>query len=155
NAGVSVRYPAGWHVARRPLTRLESEILAITSFPLRQTEPDPNCAPETARSQLPPDGAFIYMFEYDRYAGRRNLLARLPQRPKHFSLRSLKPYECFGTSYLLAFHDQGRAFQIHVTLGRRATAKTRARVVETLDSLEITRSSPPASRHAVLTSCPR
>jgi hypothetical protein len=145
-SGLAVAYPSSWHLIRQPLTQVgyPTQRLVVTSFPLRQKRPDRNCAPKTAIEQLPPDGAFLYMFEYRRYAGRPLLLARFPLRPKHFRLRkkAFVPYECFGLSYGLYFRDKWRAFQAHVFLGKRATRRTRALLLETLDSLSIRRPRP-------------
>jgi hypothetical protein len=113
-AGISVAYPSAWHVIRQSLTQV-GQLLVVTSFPLHQSAPDKNCSPRTAIEQMPPDGAFLYMFEYAKPHPR--LLARFPARPRLFRLRkkTLKPYECMGLSYMVLFRDRRRAFQAHVT----------------------------------------
>jgi hypothetical protein len=135
-AAVSVAYPNAWHVIRQSLTQV-GQLLVVTSFPLHQSAPDKNCSPRTAIEQMPSDGAFLYLFEYTR--ARPRLLARFPPRPKRFRLRkkTRQPYECVGLSYMVRFRDRGRAFQAHVFLGKRATKRTRARVLELLDSLVV------------------
>jgi hypothetical protein len=135
-AAISVAYPSGWHVIRQNVTQV-GQLLVVTSFPLHQSAPDKNCSPKTAIEQMPADGAILYMFEYVRADPR--LLARFPSRPTHFRLRTktLKPYECMGLSYMVRFRDRRRAFQAHVFLGKRATGRTRTRVLEILDSLVV------------------
>jgi hypothetical protein len=120
-----------WHVIRQSLTQM-GQLLVVTSFPLHQLAPDKNCSARTAIEQMPPDGAFLYMFEYAKSHPR--LRARFPARPRLFRLRkkTLKPYECMGLSYMVLFRDRRRAFQAHVYLGKRATKRTRARVLEIL-----------------------
>lgn len=135
-AAISIAHPSAWHVIRRSLTQV-GQLPVVTSFPLHQAAPDKNCFPRTAIEQMPPDGAFLYMFEYAKAHPR--LLARFPVRPRLFRLRrkTLKSYECMGLSYMVLFRDRRRAFQAHVYLGRRATKRTRARVLEILDSLVV------------------
>ncbi len=65
SSGVAVRYPAGWRVDQRALTRLLSprQLLVVSSFPIRQRRPDPNCTPSTAIKELPPTGVFLFLLE--------------------------------------------------------------------------------------------
>jgi hypothetical protein len=135
-AAISVAYPSAWHVIRQSLTQV-GQLLVVTSFPLHQSASDKNCSPRTAIEQMPSNGAFLYMFEYAR--ARPRLLARFPPRPSRFRLRrkTWQPYECMGLSYMVRFRDRGRAFQAHVFLGKRATKRIRARVLEILDRLGV------------------
>ncbi len=136
-AGISIRRVAAWHVVTAPLTRVLWPVqrLVVTSFRLRQARPDPNCTPATAVRELPPTGAFLFMFEYTRTPGQPT--ARFPARPAHFRLdpKSYRPYECMGPSYAIEFRDAGRAFQVQLFIGTRASQRTRATLVSILDSL--------------------
>jgi len=136
-AGISIRRAAAWHVVTAPLTRVLWPVqrLVMTSFRLRQARPDPNCTPATAIRELPPTGAFLFMFEYTRIRGQP--AAHFPTRPAHFRLepKSYRPYECMGPSYAIEFRDAGRAFQVQLFIGTRASQRTRATLVSILDSL--------------------
>jgi hypothetical protein len=131
--GVSVRYPAGWDATGRPLTHVTSpvQVLAVASYRLPRTNRGSDgCAPKEALDRIPPDGAFIYGWEY----GSAGEAGNLPPRPKHFALTDFAGFECLGPSYVFRFRDAGRFFQIHVALGRRAGSGTRATVLRILDS---------------------
>ena len=63
----------------------------------------------------------------------------VPRRPEHFTLDSAEfaNYECYGASYMIRFVEQGRVFQVHISLGNDATDETRATALTVLDSLEV------------------
>jgi hypothetical protein len=44
-------------------------------------------------------------------------------------------YACFGESYMLRFSRSGHDFQVHVALGRRASADSRRQVLSIVESL--------------------
>lgn len=140
-AGISLRLPRGWQLTTPPITALTSpaERLLLTSYPARRGG---NCAPDRAERALPAGGALVYLFEYR--SGRD-----LPPRPAHFALRrsDLSTFECWRVpSYLIRFRAAGRALQVHVALGARATAARRAEVLRALDSLRIAALPPPPKR---------
>lgn len=61
---LATRIPPGWHAHRALVSLLDPvERRVLTSFPLRQHRPDPNCSPSTARAQMGPDGVVIEVFE--------------------------------------------------------------------------------------------
>jgi hypothetical protein len=127
--GVSVRYPPAWHATRRALTHVTSprQVLAVASYPLpRDNRGDDGCSPKQALDALPPGGAFVFAWEDDDPGA--------PPRPAHFRLTGLAQYECLGRSYRIAFRDHNRSFVVHVVLGRRASAATRAKVLQILES---------------------
>lgn len=131
--GVSVRYPPGWFASAQRLTPVTSppQILAVASYPLpRNSDGADGCEPKEALDSMPPNGAFIFGWEY----GRNTYRPAFPPRPRHFRLKNLGSYECVGPSYMLRFRQAGRFFQIHVVLGRHASNARRAAVLRLLDS---------------------
>ena len=132
--GISVRYPSWWHATAAPLTPVTSpvQVLAVASYPLPHNKRGADgCMPKEALDALPPDGAFIYGWEYGP-----DQATNYPPRPKHFSLAHFERFECLGPSYVLRFRENGRLFNIHIALGPRASAYTRATVLRILDSFE-------------------
>jgi hypothetical protein len=148
DAGVAVTRPKGWHVVEPPISSLgePAERLLLTSYP---AERGGNCGPDRALRALPSGGALVYLFEYRPSVGDpwRGLRRRdFPLRPAHFALRrgALASYECWrAPTYLIRFRDADRPFQLHVALGKRATAARRAQVLRVLDSLRFERLPPP------------
>jgi hypothetical protein len=138
--GISIRYPADWHVAHDSLTGVEwpPDILAVSSFPLAQPRPDPNCAPVTARSAIPEDGVFIYLFENTGAPSLEEAsMQEFPSRPEHFTLDKPVHYDCFGISHRVAFRERDRLFQAMVAFGPETGAEMRETVLEVLDSIEV------------------
>jgi hypothetical protein len=135
--GVSVRYPPGWHATSRRLTPVTSprQALVVTSYPLPRRTVADNCDPTSTLDALPANGALIFMWEYPPHA---TGLKSFPPRPAKFKLGALGKPECFGPrTAIVAFRQAGRFFEIAITLGRQATAATRATVLRILDSLAI------------------
>ena len=128
---VSVRYPAGWFATARPLTPITGpgELLAVTSFPLPKNPLLVGCEPGATLANMPPSGAWIFVWYYGENLGYSNF----PPRPGKFKLGG---YECFGSSpsYMLRFRQSNRYFQVYVAFGHRAGAATRASVLQVLDS---------------------
>lgn len=139
--GVNGTLPTGWHLIRRRLTAAitsRAQVAAAT-FRVPPGPPNRNCTPTAALHRLPPDGAFVYLFEYPDFANHPRPLARFPVRPAHFALRrsALGDFECMGHSYLLVFRDHRRAFQAHIYLGRKAGLSRRREVLQFLEHLQI------------------
>jgi hypothetical protein len=132
-AGVSVRYPSGWHATARRLTPVTypPQVLAVASFPFpRASQTSGNgCGPAGTLAKMPINGALIFVIE--RGAIRSVLF---PPRPKRLRLSGFARYECFGPSYVLRFHEAGRSFEIHIAVGPRAGRATRVTVLRILDS---------------------
>ncbi|MGI8712429.1 MAG: hypothetical protein ACR2NR_04455 [Solirubrobacteraceae bacterium] len=127
--GVAVRHPAEWRVHQRPLTRLISprQLLVVSSFPIRQRHPDPNCTPKTAIGELPSTGALLFLLAQASAAGRpRGSL--FGKRPARFDLEHLaaQPLQCFGISRAIDFHAAGQELYLLSYFGPSATPSHRA-----------------------------
>lgn len=142
-AGISIRYPAGWDATTRPLTVVAwpPQRLAIASYPLPGGELDRDCAPVTAIEAMPPDGVFVFLFEYTQPdpAGEVGGVPRVAPRPDRFQLeeQAFARYECFGESYLIRFSDRGWAFQAHILFGAEAGERRRTEALAVLESLRV------------------
>jgi hypothetical protein len=141
SSGVTVRYPGGWWVDRRGLTRLTSprQLLVVSSFAIRQRRPDPNCTPATAISELPPGGALLLLLEEPLADNPPGAKAFFSRRPVRFHLERLaaRDRECFGVSRELAFRSAGRDIYVLAYLGRRVSLHTETLADQVLDSLVI------------------
>lgn len=137
--GMTAEIPRGWHSTLRPVNAVSSppQRLVVTSFRLRPPVRADGCSLEPLHRQLPDDGAFLYLFEYEGPTVRQ--LRDTPPRPRRFRLdpKTLSSCECTGEGYMLRFRDRRRSFQAHVTLGPRASRDTRERILAVLDSLEV------------------
>ncbi len=133
---ISIRYPPGWTATARPLTAVTSpgQVIALGSyrFPTNIAGADGG-EPKQALDAIPPDGAFIFGWDYGQLSA-AELRKNFPPQPQRFRLTGLANYECMGQGYALRFRAAGRAFQIHVYFGSKATAATRATVLRVLDS---------------------
>src|SRR6266511_2340531 len=70
--GVAGRYPDGWHRARALTNQvLPREVLTLATYPLRGGAKAGECAPDTARADMPPGGVFVWLLEYRPRARRR------------------------------------------------------------------------------------
>lgn len=144
STGVSVRYPAGWHIDQRPLTRTVSpqQLLAVSSFPLRQPHPDPNCTPTTALKELPPNGALLILLEQ---ANAGDLSSSVfSRRPAQFHLETqpAQPRECFGVSREITFEDAGRDIYAIAYFGPKASLGSKRLVDRVLESLKLSKRKP-------------
>lgn len=149
--GIAGRYPEGWHWARA-LTRLAvpREVLALATYRLREGAKAGECAPHTARADMPPRGTFLWLLEYrplrDEF-GNDLPLSRFPEKPSRFEIRRADLGEnvaCFsGPGYSTTFRAVGRPFQLLVAFGGRPTDERLAEVAAILDSLEFERLPPP------------
>jgi hypothetical protein len=144
--GLHLVHPSAWRLYRQTLTQAIAgrDQIALGTFPLRQTKPDPSCTPATALRARPPDGGFIYLFENEGL--NRTQLARVPRRPTRLRL-TYGRYECMGPSWRVDFRDGGRAFTAHVY----GPPKRRREALAILDSLRVR----PAPFHARLNAAHR
>jgi hypothetical protein len=144
--GISGRYPVGWY-RERALTRQSDprEVLALATYPLRGGAEAGECAPDTARADMPPDGAFIWLLEYRPFGGDswpRLLRERFPPKPERFELRRSdlsgdNPWCFSGFGYTTTFRAADRPFQLLVAFGGQPTEQRLAEVAGILDSLQI------------------
>ncbi|MHB8468303.1 MAG: hypothetical protein ACYDCH_00900 [Gaiellaceae bacterium] len=135
--GVTVRYPPSWFATARPLTPVSwpSQIIALASYPLPTSDAGADgCEPKAALTRMPAGGAFVYGLDYGPLSTAGVRPSDFPPEPKHFTLTGFARYECMGPSYMVRFRSGGRAFQIHISLGRKAGRATRATVLRILDS---------------------
>jgi len=133
---ISIRYPPGWTATNRPLTAVTSpgQLVAIGSyrFPTSIAGAD-GCEPKEALDAIPAGGAFIFGWDYGQLP-QAEMRKSFPPKPREFKLTGLANYECMGHSYMVRFRSAGRAFQIHIYLGPKATVATRTTVLRILDS---------------------
>lgn len=131
--GLSISLPANWTFHQDPSGPAEPRtIFAVGSYAFSTGG---ECAPAFAQRELPADGALFWLIEW------RDPTFDFPVRPASFELDESTHgfYECSVTSsYLIRFEDQGRYFQVHVSLGERAPDSAVAEVLRALESLEVT-----------------
>jgi hypothetical protein len=141
--GVAGEYPQGWHRVRA-LTNLvlPREVLALATYPLRGGDRAGECAPASAREDMPPDGAFVWLLEYRPPRGEvwADLSrSRFPPRRIPFELRRADlqaGVSCFaGPALSTTFSAADRPFQLLVAFGKRAPDERLAQVRAVLDSL--------------------
>ena len=142
--GLTAEIPRDWHTTVKPVNGVVSPLqrLLVTSFELERPFRNPDCSLRSLHRQLPEDGAFVYLFEYEGPTARQ--LSDMPPRPERFRLdpATLAPYECAGRGYMVRFRDRRRSFQAHITLGPDASRRTRERILAVLDSIEVERPGP-------------
>jgi hypothetical protein len=138
DAGLSVAYPAGWHVASSPLVPASaaSEIFAVGSKALRPGT-TASCAgiPIHAIEDLGAQDALVRISETS--------VSAPPRRGLFFSgdVRTRTPPSCarpgrvfYGT---VAFEDAGRDLRAFVAWGSKASEATKRDVFAILDSVQV------------------
>jgi hypothetical protein len=143
DVGVSGRHPAGWDRARGLTSFTEPrEVLALASYPLRGGAQAGECAPNTARADMLPGGAFVWLLEYREQLPPE----RFPPRPRPFRLdrgQLAEHVACFpGPGWSTAFGAAGRQFQLLVAFGGPPTDRRLREVEEALDALAFDRLPP-------------
>jgi hypothetical protein len=123
-----------WRRYEWPLTSVDAERLVLGTFELQRSAPDENCTPRAAIDALPPDGAFIYVFEYDHV--QPSSLASFPARTGELELGPRQEYECVGDSQMVRWRDHGRAFQAHLYVGSRASDELKRDAISILNSIQ-------------------
>jgi hypothetical protein len=140
--GVAGRYPDGWHRARALTNQVvPREVLTLATYPLRGGAKAGECAPDTARADMPPGGAFVWLLEYRPLRGEvwadlpRD---RFPPRPGRFRIprERLAPVSCFdGPGYSTTFGAADRPFQLLVAFGGEPSDDRLDEVESILDGL--------------------
>jgi hypothetical protein len=141
---MAVRYPANWHLTTHRLdTVLDPRTLfALSNYGLRRGPVD-DCDGTRARGR-PADGAFVLVKEVLDGASLRRSLPRLPARPKHFRLPAKGQAGCLpAPSVAYQFRVAKRALYVWISVGRRASPRTRAALTRALDRLWIARYAKP------------
>jgi hypothetical protein len=124
-----------WRRYDRPLTSVHGERLVLGTFDVPPAPPDPDCVPRAAIDAMPPDGAFIYLFEYLDLADR--FTQRIPERTGELTLGPERLYECLGTSRMVAWQEKGRAFQAHAFVGPSASDALKRDARSVLNSIHV------------------
>jgi hypothetical protein len=137
---ISFRYPSNWHVTRRRLDVVidPRTVFAVASYPILESARD-DCDGTHGRRR-PSDGAFVLVKELVDGASLRTSLPRLPSRPRHFRTPTSGQAGCLAPpSILYEFRVARRAFYVWISVGPKATARTRAAAAAVLDGMWIAR----------------
>lgn len=141
--GISVAYPSNWQMRSKRLNGVVGPItrFTVTSFPLRQSRPDPDFCARTLNDQWPATGVWMQLTEELDGASLKRLLRRVPPRPRRFRLlRSGAGGLCTrAVSGQLTFHERGRAFYLYYGVGTGASAASRRALVALFNSLRVGR----------------
>lgn len=141
---IAFRYPANWHVTRRRLDNVldPHAVFAVSTYRLPRGRRD-DCDGSRARGR-PADGAFVLVKEVLDGASLRRSLPRLPRRPSRFRLPTRGGAGCLAPpSVAYQFRVGERAFYLWISVGRRASARTRAALARLLDGMSIARYAAP------------
>jgi hypothetical protein len=128
--GVAVDLPAGWHLAKRPLTAVidPREVLSASTFPLPRRHGPCLHMPASAVAAIGPDDALVTIFERTGSDP-----ASYPPRPNRFSFEPDNGIECVSRPGVRAswtpFRDEGRAFYALLVLGTQASEREAVRVL--------------------------
>jgi hypothetical protein len=120
-----------WQRYDWPMTSAHAERVLAGTFDLERSPPDSNCTPRAALEAMPPDGAFLYVFEYLGAHG------QIPERRGELALGPEVAYECMGESRMVRWREGGRAFQAHVYLGSRASPQLERDARSILNSIQV------------------
>jgi hypothetical protein len=134
------RYPANWYLTRQRLDNVVDPhtLFAVSTYDLPAGKLD-DCDGTRARGR-PADGAFVLVKELLDGASLRRSLPRLPSRPSRFRLPTHGRAGCLAPpSVLYQFRAGKRAFYVWISVGERASARTRAALAGLLDRMWIAR----------------
>ena len=140
---VVFRYPANWHLTKRRVDNVldPHTLFALSTFRLRRARLD-DC--EGGRLGRPADGVFVLVKEVLDGASLRRSLPRLPSRPRHFLLPTNGRADCLAPpSVAYQFRVGKRAFYVWLSVGPRASARTRTALTTLLDRMWIARYANP------------
>jgi hypothetical protein len=137
---IAFRYPANWHVTTHRLDDVldPRTLFAVSSYVLRSPSRD-DCDGTHAHGR-PSDGVFVLVKEVLDQASLRRSLPRLRVRPARFRLPTAGRAGCLAPpSVAYQFRVGQRAFDVWISVGPRASTKTRAAVAALLDGMWIAR----------------
>ena len=140
---VVFRYPANWHLTKRRVDNVldPHTLFALSTFELPRVRLD-DC--EGGRLGRPADGALVLVKEVLDGASLRRSLPRLPSRPRHFLLPTHGRADCLAApSVAYQFRVGKRAFYVWLSVGPRASARTRTALTALLDRMWIARYANP------------
>jgi hypothetical protein len=133
-AGLAWQMPVPpWRRYDGPLTSMHGERLLLGTFAVPSGPPDRNCTPRAAIDAMPPDGAFIYLYEYLDLGQEK----RIPERTGEIALGPELPFGCMGESRKATWREQGRAFQAHVYMGPRSGDQLERDARSILNSIQV------------------
>jgi hypothetical protein len=133
---ISFRYPANWYVTTRRLDDVidPHTLFAVTSYAVPKG-PVAECDGTHAGGR-PVDGVFVLIKEVLDGASLRRSLPRLPTKPRHFQLPKSGRAGCLPpASIQYQFRVAQRAFYVWISIGPKASAKTRTAVARLLDGM--------------------
>jgi hypothetical protein len=149
--GLAGRHRQAWHRARA-ISNLVSprEVLVLATYPLRDRAKAGECAPDTARADMPSGGAFVWLLEYRPVRGEvwADLpRERFPLKPDRFDLTRDGlggNNSCFpGPTYRTTFRAADRPFQLLVAFGGPPTDERLDEVEQILTGLRFEEVPPP------------
>jgi len=143
--GFTVRMPASWRVAKRPVTSLTDprEILSVGTFALRHHPSRCAAFAGGVRERMGPRDAFLTLMErgYDRVSRWSDFPPRpLRFRPTRENTRAAEPVcgdRPSSQVHWLNFADAGRHLHVLMVIGPKAPGAARRQAWRILNSLEL------------------
>lgn len=131
-AGLTVRYPARWHLTTRNLTNITQPVPRFAIYsgatPRRVT---------VMGGRPRPRQVLAIVMEQTRISAAG--LRQFPRRPRRFTVQRIGGVEGFGDRWAeLVFRDNGRAFYVFVGVGLNGEPQLPA-LLHALDTLRIRR----------------
>jgi hypothetical protein len=139
--GVTFNVPKGWQLTVGRVNGVLDPVTVFTlsTFRLHPTRTSSGICSRALQRAWRPDGAYVQLAEERDGASRKQMLRRVPPRPRHFRLNARGGGGLCTppNSGEIAFKQGGRAFYIFYGIGRRASPTTRAQARALLDGLGI------------------
>lgn len=142
-SSIGISYPSNWHATTRRLDDVldPHTLFAVSTYKV-PTGPRDGCDGTHARGR-PADGAFVLVKEVLDGASLRRSLPRLPERPRHFRMPTRGTHQAAGClkppSVAYQFRVAKRAFYVWLSVGAKASRRTRTAMAELLDGMRIAR----------------
>jgi hypothetical protein len=135
---ISFRYPSNWYLTRQRLDVVSDPrtLFAVSSYAILEGPID--ACDGTHAPGRPVDGAFVLVKETLDGASLSRSLPRLRTKPRHFQLPKSGRAGCLPpASVQYQFRVAQRAFYVWISIGAKASGKTRAAVARLLDGMWI------------------